>query len=379
MLRRIALALLSTAVLAVSVSAATFTVTTTADTGPGSFDQAILDANATPGLDTIQFNIGGGGPQVITTGPIPDITDAVVIDGTTQPGYAGTPIVTLDGNDVISAELRILSASPSTIRGLVIIDMLGSGVSIFSGGATIDGNYIGVNASGLVADGNNGGIAVAEDVDGVIITNNVISGNAANGIQFSGTAGVAASDDNIVQGNIIGLDAQGMNDLGNGLNGIAVDGGNNNQIGGTAAGQGNVISGNGGFGIRISARGTVVTGAVGNAIQGNLIGTNGAGTSVVPNGDIGVALFGPHQTTVGGTVAGARNVISGNSTGIFVSIDGSLAGIPVDRVSADTVITGNFIGTDINGTADLGTPPAASLSAHRPARSSAAPRRAPAT
>jgi len=351
MLRRIALGLLSFAVLAVSVSAATFTVTSAADSGAGSFDQAILDANATPGLDNIHFNIGGGGPQVITTGPIPVITDAVVIDGTTQPGYAGTPIVTLDGNDVIGAELRIQSASPSTIRGLAIVDMLGAGVRVENGGATITGNYIGVNASGLVADGNNGGIEVYESVDGVVITGNVISGNAGNGIQLSGTPGVAASDDNIVQGNIIGLDASGVNDLGNSLNGIAVDGGNSNQLGGTAAGEGNVISGNGGFGIRISARGAVVTGAVGNTVQGNLIGTNGTGTAAVSNGLDGVALFGPHQTTVGGTTAGARNVISGNTNaGVNVSFD-TTAGT---RLAADTVITGNFIGTDINGTADLG-------------------------
>lgn len=351
MRRLIVPGLLCIAVFAVPVSAATFTVTTTADSGAGSFDQAILDANANPGADNIHFNIGGGGPQIIA-GAIPVITDAVTIDGTTQPGYAGTPIITLDGNDLVGGFLRIESSSPSTIRGLVIIDMIGPGISVAEGGATITGNYIGVDASGLVADGNRDGIEVAPNVDGVVITGNVISGNIGNGIEFSELIGVAASDNNVVQGNIIGLDAPGVNDLGNLLNGIAVDGGNNNQFGGTAAGEGNVISGNGGFGIRISARGAVVTGAVGNTIQGNLIGTNAAGTAAVPNDNDGIALFGAQQTTIGGTTAGARNVISGNAdNGVVVNLDTS-AGPP--RLAADTVIRGNFIGTDINGTADLG-------------------------
>ena len=352
MLRRALPVLVCAAILDVStVMAATFTVSTTADSGPGSFRQAILDANATPGLDTIRFSIGGGGPQVIRfTGIIPGITDAVVIDGTTQPGFSGAPIITLDGDDNIGTHLRIASAAPTTIRSLVIIDFLGTAINVDSGGAVITGNYIGVDASGSVADGNNGGINVSENVDGVIIRGNVISANRGNGIEFSGTAGVAASDNNVVQGNIIGLDAQGMNDLGNGLNGIAVDGGNNNQIGGSGSGEGNVISGNGGFGIRISSRGATITGAVGNTIQGNRIGTNRSGTAAVGNGHDGVALFGPHQTTVGGSATGARNLISGNgASGVLLSGDST-----VDRVAANTTISGNFIGTDITGSGSLG-------------------------
>ena len=345
------LGLLATAVFDVSVFAATFTVTTTADTGPGSFDQAILDANATPGPDNIHFNIGSG-PQIVTTGAIPIITEAVVIDGTTQPGYSGAPIVTLDGNGAVGSGLRIQSAAPSTIRGLAIIDMFGAGVRVETGGATITGNYIGVHASGSVAGFNSGpGIDVLPNVDGVVITSNVISANLSNGIQLLGTPGVAASDNNVIQGNIIGLDATGTNDLGNGANGIAVAGGNNNQIGGTTAGAGNVIAGNAGSGISISALGSVVTGAMGNTVQGNRIGTNGAGSSAVPNGDSGVALFGAQQTTIGGVIAGARNVISGNNgIGVLVAFEFSAAFVP----AVNTVIAGNFIGTDSTGTAAIG-------------------------
>src|SRR5512132_1754955 len=70
-----------------AASAATFTVTNTADSGPGSLRQAILDANANPGLDTIAFNIPGAGVHTISPGSNFDsLTDPVLVDGYTQPG-----------------------------------------------------------------------------------------------------------------------------------------------------------------------------------------------------------------------------------------------------------------------------------------------------
>ena len=78
-----------------------FVVTNTLDSGPGSLRQAILDANATPnvgGPDVIRFSIPGLGAHTIQPlSTLPDITDPVVIDGTTQPGYAGKPVIELDG------------------------------------------------------------------------------------------------------------------------------------------------------------------------------------------------------------------------------------------------------------------------------------------
>ena len=354
MLRLIGPVLLAvTTVFATSLSAATFMVTTTADSGAGSFDQAIIDANATPGVDNIHFNIGGGGPQIITTGAIPVITDTVIIDGTSQPGYTGTPIVTLDGNDAIGAELRIQSSSPSTIRGLVIIDMLGAGVRVENGGAIITSNYIGVNGSGVVGAGNGDGIEVAPTVDGVVITNNVISANSGTGIQLDGRVGVGASDNNVVQGNIIGLDAQGVSDLANGINGVVIHGGDNNLIGGTAVGTRNVIGGNTCYGIRISSLPGIVNDfAISNTVQGNLIGTNAAGTSAVRNGCNGIVVFAARQTTIGGVTPGAGNLISGNG-GSGVSLE-PVYQPPTLLRAEETVIAGNFIGTDISGTTALG-------------------------
>src|SRR5262249_12369972 len=77
----------------------TFVVSNTGDSGPGSLRQAILDANASAGASTIAFDIGdGGGQTIVPASPLPLITQSVTIDGTTQPGFAGAPLITLDGS-----------------------------------------------------------------------------------------------------------------------------------------------------------------------------------------------------------------------------------------------------------------------------------------
>jgi hypothetical protein len=77
-------------------------VTNTNDDGAGSLRSAILASNATAGLDTIVFDIPGPGVKVINPQTVlPEITDRVIIDGATQPGYAGTPVIMLDGNGLL--------------------------------------------------------------------------------------------------------------------------------------------------------------------------------------------------------------------------------------------------------------------------------------
>jgi hypothetical protein len=86
----IAAATLSLTAAAVPLSAATFTVTTTADSGAGSLRQAILDAEAAPGADTIQFNIPGPGVHTIfLTTWLPKAFGPSTVDGYTQPGSDG--------------------------------------------------------------------------------------------------------------------------------------------------------------------------------------------------------------------------------------------------------------------------------------------------
>src|SRR2546425_11283768 len=102
----------------------TFTVINTNDSGAGSLRQAILDANANAGLDTINFSIGSG-VQTINVGSttglaLPTITDPVIVDGTTQPGYAGSPLIELNGTSAGPSQNGLfITAGSSTIKGLV--------------------------------------------------------------------------------------------------------------------------------------------------------------------------------------------------------------------------------------------------------------------
>src|SRR5437773_409242 len=100
----------------------TFTVTSTANSGAGTLRQAILDANAAAGADTIVFAVTGTGVKTITpTAALPDITSQVLIDGTTQTGYAGTPLVEIVGSGTPNGTtLLVISAGSTTLRGLVI-------------------------------------------------------------------------------------------------------------------------------------------------------------------------------------------------------------------------------------------------------------------
>ncbi len=211
-----------------------------------------------------------------------------------------------------------------------------SGISVQGAFEVIVGNLIGTDYTGTVAIGNGYGDGVdlysADNTVGgtAMGAGNVISGNA--------TGVYIGADDNLVEGNLIGTDITGTVALGNTEAGMIVDGGAiDNTIGGTASGAGNLISGNVGDGIAIDG-----TGTTGNVVLGNKIGTDLAGTVAVPNTVVGVDIYlGPTANTIGGTAAGAGNLISGNT------LDG------VDIVGAgasENVVLGNYIGTDVTGT-----------------------------
>jgi hypothetical protein len=122
----------------------TFQVTITTDAGPGSLRQAILDNNATPGLNSIAFHIGDGGVQTIRpTSALPTVTNPVVIDGTTQPGYAGAPLIELTGGAAgRSANGLFINVDGCTARGLVINGFSANGLLIAGNNAVVLGNYL---------------------------------------------------------------------------------------------------------------------------------------------------------------------------------------------------------------------------------------------
>jgi VCBS repeat-containing protein len=316
--------------------------------GKISLREAITAANATVngpgGADVIAFNIAGGGVQTITLGTtaLPGITDAIVIDGWTQPGYAGTPLIAINGiNAPNSADGLSITAGGSTVRGLVIEDFGHYGIYMSTGGGNlIEGNYIGTNAAGTSAAANRFGIVIASSANNTIggttaASRNLISGNTQDGINVSG----AGATGNVILGNYIGTNAAGTGAIANSGLGIALASANN-TVGGSSAGARNVISGNDLSGIEITG-----TAATGNTVAGNYIGLNAAGTAAIANGENGVMIdTGASGNTIGGATAAARNVISGNTQyGVIVT---GQASIP-----ANNIIQGNYLGTDAAGTA----------------------------
>ena len=203
-----------------------------------------------PGVHTIDLLIG-----------LPEITDAVVIDAATQPGYAGTPLVELNGAAAGSSSGFWIAVGGCTVRGFVINRFDHSGILVRSANNVIQGNYIGTDPTGTLPRSNSAGIVVSNSSDNMIggataAARNVISGNSSDGISVLGSG-------NQIKGNFIGTNATGTAALGNGSDGIEIFNAGDttstaNVIGGISTG-GNLISGNQ-RGISISAAGQFVQG-----------------------------------------------------------------------------------------------------------------------
>jgi parallel beta-helix repeat protein len=218
-------------------------------------------------------------------------------DGTTYYDNTGDGILVSSANNTIGGTT---AADRNVIAGN---DSIGVAFQGAGAGNVVRGNYIGVTASGSTQLYNDSGVLVQNSA-GVTITGNLISGNKYDGIQVNGGSGT------VIQGNTIGLNAAGTAAVKNGAKGISIWGDSSNVIiGGTTAAQRNVISGNGSRGINVE-NGTNITGLV---VSGNYIGLNAGGTVAFGN-LVGVYIgSGVSGATIGGTAAGAGNVISGNT------------------------------------------------------------------
>ena len=324
---------------------ATYSVTTVADSGAGSFRQAILDADAAPSVtNVITFSItaGSGVRTIMLDSPLPAITTAMTVDATTQPGYLGNPLIAIDGTNAGAGAAGLtITGSGSTVRGLVIGHFSGAGVSISTGGSNVlVKDFIGTNAVGLAANGNGGGGVVITNSSSNVIggttsqTADVISGNLGAGVDIIGNT----SKGNSIEGSFIGADATGTTAIGNSGPGIEIDGASSNTIGSATSGGKNVISGNGQTGISLLA------GASGNVVLGNDIGVSSAGNATLPNGVAGIEINASPSNTVGGVASGDTNVISGNA-GSGISIDAAS--------STNELVLGNDIGVNSVSTAAL--------------------------
>jgi len=389
----------------VTLTATRFVVTSNLDTVDASDDattftlrEAILAANAHPGLDTIVFDIPGSGVHTIRPlSALPAITDPVVLDGYSQPGTRintlevgdnAVLLIELDGTNAGLASGLTISAGKSTVKGLAINSFAYHGIDITANGNNvIAGNFIGTDVTGTLSRGNGregyykaaeypsdvfldarwyAGIAihggsqfnrVGTDGDewNDLAERNIISGNQLIGVRIFG----ANTNHNVVAGNYIGTDASGDGALANGAVGVNLSrSAKFNRIGTDGDGQGdgaerNIISGNGeAYPFAVCGLSIVHKGTDNNVVAGNYIGTNADGTERLGNGRDGIGIgiaYGPNGNRIGSDLDGRfddneRNVISGNA---YVGVD-------IIGPAIGNVVAGNYIGTTCTGTDPMG-------------------------
>lgn len=313
--------------------AATITVSSNADSGANTLRAAITAANGTPAADTVVFNLAAGQRTITLATPLPTITATLDINGTSQPGFAGVPLVRIDGVALMAGQGALsIDANSSTVRGLMITRVPGTALSL-SGGLANQVHTMYLGTDGSAALGNGTGLAIWSSALNTIGgpengKHNVISGNTDNGLFLGDNANF-----NLVVNNRIGTNAAGNAALPNGYAGIRMFG-DDNIIGSTGAFGGNLISGNARFGVDVG-------GGEDNQFNANHIGTDLAGTAALGNAETGISDSAVN-TRIGDSVAGSGNVISGNGEyGL------ALAG-------TGTRLRNNRIGTNAAGTAALG-------------------------
>ena len=185
----------------------------------------------------------GTGPQTIDLlSPLPAITAALTIDGTTEPGYSNTPLIELYGAGAgTGANGLTLAGNGITVKGLIIGGFSGDGIEVTGNNDLVESNYIGIDSTGNDALGNGGaGVAIFDGATGNTIggttagSGNVISANAGDGVDD------IDANSNVIVGNWIGTNATGTAALANSGDGVFVSGSSSVIIGGTAAGAGNL-------------------------------------------------------------------------------------------------------------------------------------------
>jgi hypothetical protein len=339
---------------------ATFTVTTTADSGAGSLRQAILDANAAPGADTIVFAIPAiqcssfDGTCVITPqSSLPGITEAVTIDGYTQAGSSPNtnPVgqglnsdvtIALVGDGTHTSTGLLLDADDITVRGLMFFGGFRYGLEVTGhDGIKVVGNFLGPFVIGTAAIGNTDGLHAHLATHLVVggtdpADRNLISGNSSHGALLD------TCDGAVVQGNLIGTELDGLGPVPNGDFGLEVTSAADadTTIGGP--GSGNLISGNLQVGLRVAVgAGSAVT------IQGNVVGPDVTGNFLIGNGTYGAILASP--LPFGGTAPGeGNNVAFSGFAG--VSVPSGTAGVTIrgNRIRLNGIACGwNNLGIDL--------------------------------
>jgi Calx-beta domain/Right handed beta helix region/IPT/TIG domain len=279
--------------------AATFTVTNTNDSGPGSLRQALLDANQPPGGHRVEFAIGSGPRTIQPLTNLPEVLRPVVIDGRTQPGYAGKPIVEIDGSLTAGTWATVVgfSLSDAEVWGLVLNGSAGAAIQISKG--SIKNYYVGTDVTGTLARGNHQGIRAGYG-EGPL----VIGGAGANegNVISANVTGVNVTANTVIVGNTFGTNAARTAVVGTTSQHIAIPYKNTGHvtIGGAAP---NVFAG-GNLGVSVFYSNGV-------HITGNHFGRTPGG-KVFPIG-LAIEVYQSSENLIDG------NVIRGNGLAILVN------------------------------------------------------------
>ncbi len=331
-------------------------------TGICTLRAAITEANFAADLDTIEFAIPDDSDpgcdsvsgictiQVGATG-FTTIIHPVVLDATTQPGFSGTPLIELDGT-LTGADVTGFAVwgGSTTVRGFAI-NRFANNSDVLAwnlGNNIIEGNFLGTDPTGTINVGSLNSLHVS-GITGTTVggtapeARNLISGNT--GPAFALNNGAFG---NFVEGNTFGLDVTGTVGLGNSGNDLLVmNASTGNTIGGTATGAANTIAANQAadfpsFGVAYASSA--------NLIQGNRIGTDVNGAEI---GNLGIALtiVDAADNTIGGSAAGAGNVIAYNGSGVDLRGDTSIG----NSIVGNSIHSNDFLGIDLCADEDPGT------------------------
>lgn len=367
---------------------------------------AIQEANSNADASTIEFNIAetadftNGGQNGYTISPatqLPNITEQLTIDGYTQPGsqenttispapFDAVILIEIDGTSLSNtiptqvACLTILSDQVN-VSGLVVNNCGGDAIQTNGvDDVQITGNFIGTDYEGLVDQGA-GRDGVGDCIGSglmLIATNNaqiggvnpadrnVIGGNQCDDIFITNEDdNPNGSGNNVLQGNYIGLGADGLTPLPAGYdeglgNGILLGNSHDDLIGGTEEGATNVVASSYEFGISFR------DGCSGSRIEGNYIGTDYTGNATVTHAfgtghmNTAVHIFAltgagfdaSNNIVVGGATEAHRNVISGN--GNTANNTWEAGGVAIEDGAYENTVIGNYIGVGADGTTVLG-------------------------
>lgn len=336
----LALVALALAGHAAQAQAATYTVTTSNDAGPGSLRRALMQSGQQPNADRIEFAIPGAGLHTIAVASdLPPVTQDVTIDGYSQAGSSpatstapAVPRIAIDATNAVRG--LDIGGDRVEVRGLAVHSAQWVGIFVEGREIIVAGNHVGTNAAGTALRPN--GVFGVEIYGGdnmiggpTAADRNVIAGGGGVNVRVLGGTG------HVIEGNRIGTNAAGTAGLDNlGSYGAMVDTGGNDV-------RGNLIA--------AEFVGLELLGD-GNTVQGNLIGTDATGTAAIPSG-LGINVEGGDDNLIGGTTADAANVISGNDFG-GLQIEAGDATDPEEEIGPGTgnEVKGNLVGTDRTAT-----------------------------